>query len=212
MLKNIIKFLKKYYLLFILIYLLITNLLLKNLIVTGLLYYIYIILLGVITSFIIYKNNNDLKFKNILYPLFLINILFSKNIFYTIISLIIILLITILNFMQSKTIKISLLILSIFIIITSPLIFIVLILPFDKSHNIYEDTHYYCNNYEIYMHSAGAMDSFYYSVTINYYLINLNNIIKIVYKENLGDTLEDYDYILNNFDCKLVVKENEPNT
>jgi len=202
------KIFKEYYLVCILIYFVIFNIINTDLIVKGILYYLFLIKLIIATIAIIIKYNNTLKYKEVLYPFFLINIIFSKNIFYAILLIITFILITILNFEIMDSIKKYSIIFSIISVITIPIIaFVVILSSIFNINNIYENTHYYCDNYEIYMHSAGAMDSYHYTVIKRYEFIKLNNIIEIVYNKYVGNEREDYENILNNKECILVSEE-----
>lgn len=195
----------KYYLLIIFIYFLTFNVFLKGLVVDGIIYYIFMILLNVFNAYFIIKKNKYLRFKNGLYILILLNIIFCKNIFYVILLLSTLILLTVLNFKNNKVIKTLSIICSATIILNIHIILFVILLTVFNGDGIYEDTHYYCdNNYEIYSYSAGAMDSFHYSVVKRYKIIEFNNIIKIVYNKNIGNSLNEYNKVLENMECKLV--------
>lgn len=196
-------FIKEYYLAIIFIYFIIFNIFITNLSISGIIYYIYLVLIVLITIMIIIKYNNTLKYKKILYLPFLICTIFSKNIFYVFLLLTIFILITFLNFIKSHVIKILSILATILIMISMP-IFVFILVLFSSNDKIYDDTHYYCNNFEIYIHSSGAMDYYHYMVIKKHKIIELNNILEIVYNEHVGSTLEDYNNILYKNDCKLV--------
>ena len=105
---------------------------------------------------------------------------------------------------------------TIFVYIFSlPLLFIYLLtfgttLDSEKEiKDIYSDTHYYCdNNYEIYSYSAGAMDSFHYSIGKHYEILNINGIITIAYRKRHEKTQDEYETFLENHNCKLAGDKN----
>lgn len=195
----------KYYLLIVYIFFLTFNLFLTELVVDGILYYIFMILLNILNVYFIIKKNKYLKHKNSLYIFLLLSIIFCKNIFYVILLLNTIILLTILNFKDNRVIQTLSLICSTIIILNIQIVLFVIFLIVLNGNEIYEDTHYYCNsNYEIYYYSGGAMDSFHYSVVKRYKIIEFNNIIKIVYNKNIGNSLDEYNKVLENMECKLV--------
>lgn len=195
----------KYYLLIVYIFFLTFNLFLTKLVVDGIAYYIFMILLNIFNVYFIIKKNKYLKLKNSLYILLLLSIIYCKNIFYVILLLNTIIFLTVLNFKDNKVIKVLSIICSTTIILYIQGILFVILLTVFNGNEIYEDTHYYCNNnYEIYYYSGGAMDSFHYSVVKRYKIIEFNNIIKIVYNKNIGNSLEEYNKVLENMECKLV--------
>lgn len=195
----------KYYLLIIFIYFLTFSVFVKGLVVDGILYYIFMILLNIFNAYFIIKKNKYLKFKSGLYIFFLLNIIFCKNIFYVILLLSTFVLLTVLNFKDNKVIKVLSVICSTTIILYIQVILFVILLTVFNGNEIYKDSHYYCNNnYEIYYYSGGAMDSFHYSVVKRYKIIEFNNIIKIVYNKNIGNSLDEYNNVLENMECRLV--------
>jgi hypothetical protein len=155
----------KYYLLIIFIYFLVFNVFVNGLVVDGILYYIFMILLNIFNVYFIIKKNKYFKFKNSLYILLLLNIIFCKNIFYVILLLNTIILLTILNFKDNRVIPILSIICSTIVILNIQIILFMVFLTVLNTNEIYEDSHYYCNNnYKIYSYSAGAMDSLHYSI------------------------------------------------
>ena len=76
-------------------------------------------------------------------------------------------------------------------------------------NDIYDDMHYYCNNnYEVYSYSAGAMDSFHYSIGKHYEILNISGIINISYNERNEKTLDEYEIYLETHNCELVGDKN----
>ena len=76
-------------------------------------------------------------------------------------------------------------------------------------NDIYDDMHYYCdNNYEVYSYSAGAMDSFHYSIGKHYEILNISGIINISYNERNEKTQDEYEAYLETHNCKLVGDKN----
>lgn len=195
----------KYYLLIIFIYVFTSNLFFTGLVFDGLLYYIFMILLNVFNVYFIIKKNKYFKFKNGLYIFLLLSVIFCKNIFHVILVLNTFILLAALNFKDNIVIQILSIISSTIIVLNIPIVLFVIFLTVLNTNEIYEDTHYYCNNnYEIYSYSAGAMDSFHYSIVKRYKIVEFNNIIKIVYNKNIGNSLKEYNKVLENMECKLV--------
>ena len=72
-------------------------------------------------------------------------------------------------------------------------------------NDIYEDTHYYCdNNYEVYSYSAGAIDKFHYSIGKHYEILKINGIINISYNERNEVSQDKYEKYLETHNCRLV--------
>lgn len=81
-------------------------------------------------------------------------------------------------------------------------------LLFVSGNDIYEDTHYYCNDdYEIYSYSGGAFDGFHYIIGKHYEFINIDGIIEVNYSEKNEVSKEEYDVFLKDHNCKLVGDE-----
>lgn len=113
--------------------------------------------------------------------------------------------------MEKNSIKIISVLIVIFgYIFFLPLFFVFLLafgigLDEESMNDIYDDMHYYCdNNYEVYSYSAGAMDSFHYSIGKHYEILNGNGIIYISYNEQNEVSQEEYENYLNTHKCKLV--------
>ena len=176
---------KQYYILLLFIHFITFNVLIENLFVSGILYILFLIILNIITIYIIIKYNKSLKFKAIIHLLFILYTLSFKNIYYLILGLTVIILLTILNFKENIIIKTISIIAGTFIVLNIHIISFAAIMSYkiEKGeielpifqNEIYEDTHYYCDNYEIYIYSAGAMDKFHYEV------IEKNEIIDKIY-------------------------------
>lgn len=205
------KFINKFYLIITLLLFLLYNIILTDLTITGLLYQIIMIGLIALNTEII-LNNEDIKYKEITIILYSLTWLYSKNIYQCLFALTTILLLIIKRFKKSLLIKILTIILfTITGLLFLPLFFIILLLFGTKERqDIYESTHYYCkNNYEAYAYSAGAMDSFHYSIGKYYEIINIDGIITICYSKRNETTFEEYEEFINNNDCELVGEKNE---
>ena len=206
---------KKYfnnYALFILILFIIYNLVLDELMISGLLYKIIMILIIINNIvFLIFFKRKIIK-KNLIIIIYWLIWIFSKDIFQCLFAFSNILILCITGFMENNFIKIISILLIIYIYIFFLPLYFGLMLTFgvnldeDKYRNdIYHDMHYYCdNNYEAYAYSAGAMDSFHYSIGKYYDILNYTDIINIVYRERNEKTLEEYKKFINNNNCKLV--------
>ena len=118
--------------------------------------------------------------------------------------------------MENHLIKIISVLISIFAFIFFVPLFFIFLLSFGTNldeeremNNIYDDTHYYCdNNYEVYSYSAGAMDSFHYSIGKHYEILNISGIINISYNERNEKTHDEYEAYLETHNCELVGDKN----
>ncbi|MBE6146833.1 MAG: hypothetical protein E7168_00705 [Firmicutes bacterium] len=201
------KIFSSYYSNFVILSLIISNIFLANLQVNGILYNLLMtaFILFNIASIIKYKK--DIKNKKLALITSIIILIFSKNIYHTIFIATNTFLLLIITISTSKSLK-MIIMLILCCILLSPYTFIyilIITLNSKKTSNIYEDTHYYCeNNYEIYAYSSGAMDRFHYSIGKYYVLLNFGNIINISYRERNETTIEEYNYFLNTNNCSLV--------
>lgn len=196
-------FLINYYLIFIFIFLVLINSIVNYVVIKGLLYYIAIILIIILNFFMILKHDADIKFKSLFFILFTLSLLFDKTSLYRLISLSSLIAIIITGFCKNKFIMVSTYVLVVIVGIAFPLIFLILLTPGEDP--IYEDMHYYCDKYEIYSYSYGAMDSFHYKVNKHLKIIYIKNIIEISYNEVMSDSdsNEQYYFILKNNKCIL---------
>ncbi len=205
-------FLINYYAVIIMSLFIINNMILKDLKIGGLIYQFCMIIFIIFNSIILIKFRRNIKYKNWVIVVYFLIWLFSKNIFQCLFDISNIIILMIIGFSESKSIKaITILIILFFAVFQFPLLFIFL-LAFGNDLNaeqgmndIYEDTHYYCEKkYEIYSYSAGAMDGFHYSIGKHYEILNIDDIISISYNERNEKTKEDYDNFLNNHSCILI--------
>lgn len=201
--QKIKKFLINYYLIFIFIFLILINSIVNYVVIKGLLYYIAIILIIIFNFFTVLKHDTNIKFKNLFFILFTLSLLFDKTSLYRLISISSLIAIIITGFCKNKFIRISTYVLIVIAKIVFPFLFLILLTP--REDPIYEDTHYYCDKYEIYSYSYGAMDRFHYKVNKHHEIIYIKNIIEISYNEVMydSDSNEHYAFILKNNKCIL---------
>lgn len=211
--KNIID----YYALIMMILFIIYNIILKNLKISGLLFQILMIALIVLNIFILIKYRKRIKLKSLIIVIyFLVWFLFSKNALQCLFGISTMITLIVIGFMGSNFIKVvSILITLFFVVFSMPLLFAYLlkygvsISEESERNDIYNDTHYYCeNNYEIYAYSAGAMDKFHYSIGKYYEFFNINGIIYISYNERNEVSREEYNEYLTTHKCRLVGDKN----
>lgn len=207
-----------YYYFFIMALFFITyNIIFESLKISGSLYKLFMILLIIINSIILFILNKKISFKKIILIIYIFTIVKSKNQLQFFFSLSNIIILCIIGFQESNLIKtISIFILIITLTYSLPLLFVFLLefgteLDEDVYMNkIYEDTHYYCNkNYEIYSYSNSAGDIFHYSIGKHYDFLNINDIIHITYNEQNEVKKYDYDNYLKKHKCRLVGGINE---
>ena len=188
------------------------NIIFESLKISGSLYKLFMILLIIINSIVLFILNKKISFKKIILIIYIFTIVKSKNQLQFFFALSNIIILCIIGFQESNLIKtISLFILIITLTYFLPLLFAFLLefgteLDEDVYMNkIYEDTHYYCNkNYEIYSYSYSAGDVFHYSIGKHYDFLNINDIIHITYSEQNEVKKYDYDNYLKKHKCRLV--------
>lgn len=193
------------------------NIIFESLKISGSLYKLFMILLIIINSIILFILNKKISLKKIILIIYIFTIVKSKNQLQFFFALSNIIILCIIGFQESNLIKtISLFILIITLTYSLPLLFVFLLefgteLDEDVYMNkIYEDTHYYCNkNYEIYSYSYSAGDVFHYSIDKHYDFLNINDIIHITYNEQNEVKKYDYDNYLKKHKCRLVGGINE---
>ncbi len=206
------KIIINYYGLIIVNLFIIYNIILKNLKIEGLLYKLFMINIIIINITILIKFKKNIKLKSLIIIIYFLTwFLFSKNALQLIFGISNIITLIIIGFSENNFIKILSVIIGLFLVTFSIPLFFIFILTYDTGINdIYNDTHYFCeNNYEIYSYSAGAMDKFHYSIGKHYELINIDDIIYISYNERNEVSEKDYKNYLNNHKCKLVGDINE---
>ena len=162
----------KNYAVYIMMLFMISNITLYNLKIHGLLYQIFMSILMIINALILIIFRKKIKYKSSIIIIYFVMLIFSKNALQLFFGVSNIILICGTGFMEDNIIKIISGLLVLFVcIFFGPLLFGYLLTfgtGFDEEPDkidIYDDTHYYCdNNYEIYSYSAGAMDGFHCSI------------------------------------------------
>lgn len=207
----------EYYALVMLMLFILYNFFLSSLKIYGLLYQVFMWVLIVVNAIILIAFRKKIKYKTLVIIVYLLIWLLSKNTLqcFFVFSNIILLCIT--GFMEKNSIKVISVLIVIFVYIFSlPLLFIFLLIfgtGFDEErglNDIYDTMHYYCdNNYEVYSYSAGAMDSFHYSIGKHYEILSINGIINISYNVRNEKTRDEYEAYLEKHSCKLVGDKNE---
>lgn len=214
---NFVKFFTKYYSLIMLIFFIIYNIILTNLKITGILYKVIMILIIILNVLITIKYRKSIKYKGLICIIYFFIWIFSKNILQCYFAFFNIVVLLITGFIESKFIKIFSIFISIFISIFFLPLYFAFLLTFGTSldeererKDIYEDMHYYCEgNIEVYSYSAGAMDSFHYSIGKYYDILHIDGIINASYNERNEVSQVKYDKYLKNNHCVLVGDKNE---
>jgi hypothetical protein len=205
-----------YYALVILVLFIVYNLVLESLKIYGLLYQVFMFLIIIVNAIILIVFRRKIKYKTLIIIVYVLIWLFSKNTLQCFFAFSNIILLCVTGFMENHSIQIiSILIVVFGCIFFLPLFFIFLMafgtgLDEEKGMNdIYDDMHYYCNNnYEVYSYSAGAMDSFHYSIDKHYEILNIGGIINVSYNERNEKTHNEYEAYLETHNCKLVGGKN----
>lgn len=157
------------------------NLIFCDLRIGGLLYQIFMFMIIILNILIVIKFKKNIMYKEIIVIIYFLIWLFSQNILQCIFGISNIILFIALGFMESHSIKvITILLITIIFCFSLPLLLAFLLTLATRFNNedglydVYKDSHYYCDNhYEAYSYSAGAMDSFHYSIGKHYAFIRL---------------------------------------
>ena len=205
-----------YYALAMLMLFIIYNLFLESLKIYGLLYQIFMFALIIVNAIILIVFRNRIKYKTLIIIVYLLIWLFSKNTLQCFFAFSNIILLCITGFMEKHSIKIISVLVVIFGYIFFLPLFFAFLLAFGTGldeesgmNDIYDHMHYYCdNNYEVYSFSAGAMDSFHYSIGKHYKILNISGIINISYNERNEKTHDEYEAYLETHNCELVGDKN----
>lgn len=205
-----------YYALAMLMLFIIYNLFLESLKIYGLLYQIFMFALIIVNAIILIVFRNRIKYKTLIIIVYLLIWLFSKNTLQCFFAFSNIILLCITGFMEKHSIKIISVLVVIFGYIFFLPLFFAFLLAFGTGldeesgmNDIYDHMHYYCdNNYEVYSFSAGAMDSFHYSIGKHYKILNISGIINISYNERNEKTQDEYEAYLETHNCELVGDKN----
>ena len=207
----------KNYAVYMMMLFMISNITLYNLKIHGLLYQIFMTILIIINALILIIFRKKIKYKSSIIIIYLVILIFSKNALQLFFGVSNIILICVTGFMEDNIIKIISGLLVLFVcIFFGPFLFGYLLTfgtGFDEEPDkidIYDDTHYYCdNNYEIYSYSAGAMDGFHYSIGKHYEILKIDDIISISYNARNEKTKDEYESYLETHNCELVGEDNE---
>lgn len=205
-----------YYALVMLMLFIIYNLFLESLKIYGLLYQIFMFAIIMVNAIILIIFRKKIKYKTLIIIVYLLIWLFSKNTLQCFFDFSNIILLCVTGFMEKHSIKIISVLIVIFGYIFFLPLFFVFLLAFGTGldeesgmNDIYDDMHYYCNNnYEVYSYSAGAMDSFRYSIGKHYEILNISGIINISYNERNEKTQDEYETYLEIHNCELVGDKN----
>ena len=199
-----------YYTILLITLLVFANIIFKSIKITGIIYNFIMILLIVLNVIFILKHKDKIKYKKVSLIIFIFLFITCKNVYYLIFVIINIVLLFVIILLKSSVKAVKVILLGCLAIVLTPLIygiFFILYLSFSfekESDDIYEDTHYYCeNNYEVYIYSMGAMDGFHYNVGKYYVVIDFDNWLNITYRKRNETTKDKYDEFLNNHKCEL---------
>ena len=203
-----------YYALVMLVLFIIYNLFLESLKIYGLLYQIFMFALIIVNAITLIIFRKRIKYKTLIIIVYLLIWLFSKNILQCFFAFSNIILLCITGFMEKHSIKIISVLIVIFGYIFFLPLFFAFLLAFGTGldeesgmNDIYDDMH--CdNNYEVYSYSAGAMDSFHYSIGKHYEILNISGIINISHNERNEKTHDEYEACLETHNCELVGDKN----
>lgn len=210
------KILINYYAVVMLVLFMIYNMTLENLKIGGILYQLTMIIVIILNSLILIKFKQEIKGKGIVIIFYFLIWLYSKNMLQCFFDFSNILVLCMIGFMESNFIKVISILISLFGAVFFLPFYFIFLLTFGTSFgeevgrdDIYEDTHYYCDeHYEIYSDSLGAMDGFHYSIGKYYEILNLDGILYVSYHERISKTEKEYSTFLKSHSCKLVGDKN----
>ena len=204
-------FINYYLLIFFLIFFIYNNVLI-DLKIGGLIYQVFMIVITILNVLMLVKYKKEIKFKSICLIAYFCTCLISKNIFQFIFVLSNIITLIVIGYIgEGIFIKIVSTLCIIILCILSPILIFVVSLIYGTGLNeeiglsdIYEDTHYYCdNNYEAYEFSAGAMDRTHYSVGKHYEIINIKGLY-VRYSKRNETTYGEYLNTIEKYNGRLV--------
>lgn len=205
------KILIDYYAVIMLILFIIYNVFLRNLMISGLLYKLVMFIIILANIFVLVKYRNRIKYKSfIIIAYFLLSLIIAKSMMQYLFGFLSMLVLILTGISKSKMIKVITVIMVICFIFIYKLYFLVLAFSLGLNddedymvNRIYEDMHYYCDKgYEVYAYSAGAFDSYHYSVTKNYVILRIDKVINIVYMKSEDITYEEYEKYIKNNNCQ----------
>lgn len=208
------KILISHYALFMAILFVFYNIVLDNLKVRGLAYQIIVSFMIIFNFIVFWKFGGEIKYKGLVIIIYFFIWIFSKDIYQCLWDFENIIILCIVGFKNSNFIKVLAILIALFVVsFFWPLCFVFLfafgINYAGEIRDIYEDTHYSCdNNMEAYAYSAGAMDKFHYSVGKYYEIVNINGIIQITYEKRKESTKSEYNEYIKNHKCTLVGDKN----
>lgn len=203
------KSLLKNYSLFILIVFIINNVLLSSIKVSGIVYDFIMIILIILNILVLIIYQKKIKYKEISIIGLILLLMFSKNTYYFLFNILSIILLIIPEFKTNQTIKFIAVLMILIIVLLNPVMLVIIIVSIEQLSDIYEDTHYRCDNYNVYAYSSGAFDKFHYSIGKYYEIINIDGIINIIYDERNEKTKKEYDSFIEKNNCNLVGDKNE---
>lgn len=201
-----------HYLLILFLIFFIYNYVLLDLKIGGLIYQVFMIVITILNALMLVKYRKEIKFKSICLIAYFCTCFISRNIFQVIFVFSNIITLIVIGYIGEKIfIKIVSTLIIIKLCILLPILVIIVVFRFGNELNeeiglsdIYEDTHYYCdNNYEVYAFSAGAMDRFHYSVGKHYEIINIKGLY-VRYSKRNETTYAEYLNTIEKYNGRLV--------
>lgn len=200
------------YALIMFIFFIVNNFLLRNLRIGGLLYWILMYLFIIINAVILVKYRKTVKYKKTIMIIYFFIWLFARDFYFCMFALSNIFILMFISFFDGIFIKIISILMILYFAFTFWLNFFIILLNYWDDFNIhnritdvYPSMHYYCDkNFEVYAYSAGAMDSYHYSIGKHYEILDIDGIIYISIKERNEVTQEEYQKYIANNKCRLV--------
>lgn len=191
----------------IMILFIINNTVLVDLHVQGVLYIFIMALIILLNILIIIKYKKEIKYKSLIIISFLL-MLFSKDIYNLVFYITNIITFIVVGISESKINQITIILVGVIFAVFHPVILLyifIVILGLNDNSSIYEEMHYHCeNNYNVYAYSGGAMDQFHYNISKYYEVLNVYDIITIIYDKRNETSYEEYNNYIKNHNCKLV--------
>ena len=186
------KILINYYAILMMVLFIFYNIVLINLKIGGLLYQIFMLTFIFLNATLLIRFRKEIKGKSFVIIVYFLLWLFSKNTLQVLLAISNMIILIIIGFMESHVVKVIAIVIAIFVYLFFPVLFFAFLISFGtlneerERNDIYENTHYYCENHqEAYSYSAGAMDGFHFSIGKHYEILNINDILYITYQEQM---------------------------
>lgn len=202
------KFITAHYSLIMIIFFIIYNILIRKLEISGIFYQIIMILFIICNLILLILFKKEIKWKIPIISFSLLVWIFSKDIFQLLFLFSNVIALIVIGFFEKNNSCFKLF--AIFMVILfyfggGLILFYFAIFRIFSSENIYDNTHYLCdNNHEIYAYSAGGIDKYHYVIYKRNKILYIDNFLSISYNDKNEVSENEYYHYLDNHQCKLI--------